>query len=297
MEMALCGEFLFHRSAQNWVMTTILYQGCHAAIHSERFPVKTSNIFSFEVLITAIVGFFLSWGTVEDGGGNTRGTVCGSRSGSKELELEELAELGQPQRAAPCGPKLGTFGSRLSWFNRSTEFSQDSNQENDFVGMWRRLDVCKSEIINIAGRVDTFGQEGKLAAFVGTMMMNDGVEKSSSSLKGLKHGFCVLHTCPLGYNLTSANCHGEWGKSNAHCPSECRGEAGGSTCMPHGDDGCCPCWDLLPPVMKGLYGLPAFEGLLDLSVTSASILHPNLAHKLLARQSGSNPLKQSSSCK
>lgn len=51
---------------------------------------------------------------------------------------------------------------------------------------------------------------------------------------------------PLGYNLTSANCHGEWGKSNAHCPRGCGGEAGGSTCLPHDNDGCCPCWELLP---------------------------------------------------
>lgn len=63
----------------------------------------------------------------------------------------------------------------------------------DFVGMWRRPDVCKSEIINVLARVDVLGQGGKLALLVGTMM-SEGVEKSRPSLKGHKHCFCVPHT-------------------------------------------------------------------------------------------------------
>lgn len=63
----------------------------------------------------------------------------------------------------------------------------------DFVGMWRRPDVCKSEIINVLARVDVLGQGGKLALLVGTMM-SEGVEKSGPSLKGHKHCFCVPHT-------------------------------------------------------------------------------------------------------
>ena len=64
----------------------------------------------------------------------------------------------------------------------------------DFVGMWRRPDFCKSEIINILACVDILGQGGKLAAIVGAMM-NEGVEESCSSLEGDKHCFCVPRTC------------------------------------------------------------------------------------------------------
>lgn len=58
-------------------------------------------------------------------------------------------------------------------------FSRFQSRNTIFVGMWKRPDVCKSEIINILARVDILGQGGKLALLVGTMM-SEGVEKSLS---------------------------------------------------------------------------------------------------------------------
>lgn len=73
-------------------------------------------------------------------------------------------------------------------------FLKTSVKKCDFVGLWRRPDFCKSEIVNILSCADALGQGGKLAALVGAMM-NEGLEKSHSSLEGGKHCFCVPRTC------------------------------------------------------------------------------------------------------
>lgn len=74
----------------------------------------------------------------------------------------------------------------------------------DFVGMWRRPDFCKSEIINILACMDTLGQGGKPVAL--GAMMSEGLAKSHSSLEGDKHCFCVPRTCEYDGSSFSIRC-------------------------------------------------------------------------------------------
>lgn len=79
---------------------------------------------------------------------------------------------------------------------------------------------------------------------------------------------------PPGYNLTSANCHDGWRKSNAHCPRGRGGEAGGSVCLPHGNDEYCPCWELLPLAVEVFRGKRGSWGSWNNLVASGVCLGP-----------------------